>query len=65
MWEQAVFSIDKHCMAMALQICPSYRRLLRHRRHHAHGVAAVPVAAPPRSPLRISQRFIETPREMI
>lgn len=64
MWEQVVFSIGKHSMAMALQICPIYQRLLHHH-HHAHGVAVVPVAAPPRSPLKISQRFIETPRGTI
>lgn len=54
MWEQVVFSIGKHYMATGLNLCQVY---LSHR-HLVHGVAAVAVAAAPRSRLKISQRFI-------
>ena len=52
MWEQVVFSIGKHSMAMDLLLCLAYLRLLP---HPAHGLAS----APPRSPLKILQRFTE------
>ena len=57
MWEQVVFSIGKHFMAMGPVLCPAYLRLPP---HPAHGVAAALVAAPPRSPLKIPQTFTET-----
>lgn len=54
-WGQVVFSIGKHFMAMDLPLCPAYPRLL----HVAHRVESVVAAADPRSPPKISLRFIE------
>ena len=56
MWEQVVFSIGKHFMAMGQVLCPAYLSLPP---HPAHGVAAALVAVPPRRLLKIPQTFTE------
>ena len=56
MWEQVVFSIDKHFTGMDLLLCPAYLKLLHHL---AHRVESAVVAAGPRNPRKISQKFIE------
>ena len=54
MWEQVVFSIGKHFMAMDLLRCPACPSLLPHL---AHGVAAARVAARAKRLLKIRQSF--------
>lgn len=58
MWVQVVFSTGKHFMATGRLLCPAYLRLPPPHRH-AHGVDAALVAAPPRSPLKIPQKYTE------
>lgn len=62
MWEQVVFSIDKHYMAMDLLLCQLYARILPLA---VHVVGVVFLVAFRRSPLKNSLRFNVIPKEKI